>query len=80
MDYLRPGLQKIIEKNNVKIIPMYISGLWGSFFSRYNGSACSSIKLLLKEFRRPIHVEIGEAFEFSDLEDAKSRITSLSKE
>jgi 1-acyl-sn-glycerol-3-phosphate acyltransferase len=79
MDFFRPGLEKIISSNNVKIVPMYIHGLWGSFFSRFNGSACSSLKLLLREFKRPVHVQVGESFDFTTLEDAKNKVELLSK-
>lgn len=77
MDDFRPGLEKIINENNVKIIPMYVDGLWGSFFSRFNGSACSSFKLLLKEFKRPVHVTIGESFDYTTLDEARKRVEAL---
>ncbi len=80
MDSFKAGLEKIIEKNNVKIIPIHLSGLWGSFFSRYRGSACSSLKDLIFEFRRPVHVEIGDAFDFISLEDCKERVEALNKD
>jgi 1-acyl-sn-glycerol-3-phosphate acyltransferase len=36
----RPGLERIIRETPVPVIPMALSGLWGSFFSRsHNGRA-----------------------------------------
>uniref|UniRef100_UPI003075C0C8 1-acyl-sn-glycerol-3-phosphate acyltransferase n=2 Tax=Gammaproteobacteria TaxID=1236 RepID=UPI003075C0C8 len=29
----RPGVEKILERNPVPVIPMALKGLWGSFFS-----------------------------------------------
>jgi 1-acyl-sn-glycerol-3-phosphate acyltransferase len=41
----RPGLQQIIEATPVPVVPMALSGLWGSFFSRStNGKAMRSLR------------------------------------
>ncbi|HQR57487.1 MAG TPA: MFS transporter [Burkholderiaceae bacterium] len=37
----RQGVQKIVERVPVPVIPMALRGLWGSFFSRYGGAAFS---------------------------------------
>jgi 1-acyl-sn-glycerol-3-phosphate acyltransferase len=37
----RQGVQKIVERVPVPVYPMALRGLWGSFFSRYGGSAFS---------------------------------------
>jgi 1-acyl-sn-glycerol-3-phosphate acyltransferase len=34
MNVFRPGVQQIVAKTPVPVIPMALSGLWGSFFSR----------------------------------------------
>jgi 1-acyl-sn-glycerol-3-phosphate acyltransferase len=34
LDIFRPGVAQILEKTPVQVIPMALSGLWGSFFSR----------------------------------------------
>jgi 1-acyl-sn-glycerol-3-phosphate acyltransferase len=34
----RPGLQRILEKAPVPVVPMALRGLWGSFFSRAKGA------------------------------------------
>ncbi|MFQ6021711.1 MAG: MFS transporter [Acidiferrobacterales bacterium] len=35
----RPGIERIIERNPVPVVPMALRGLWGSFFSRKGGPA-----------------------------------------
>jgi 1-acyl-sn-glycerol-3-phosphate acyltransferase len=37
----RRGVKRILEANPVPVIPMALSGLWGSFFSRKDGAAMS---------------------------------------
>ena len=37
----KQGVQRIVERNPVPVIPMALRGLWGSFFSRYGGEAFS---------------------------------------
>jgi len=53
----RPGIERILERTPVPVVPMAIRGMWGSFFSRQGG----------KQFRRPfrrvwsrIELVIGE--------------------
>jgi 1-acyl-sn-glycerol-3-phosphate acyltransferase len=35
----RPGIERIIQRNRVPVIPMALRGLWGTFFSRKGGGA-----------------------------------------
>ncbi|EXI66765.1 MAG: Lysophospholipid transporter LplT [Candidatus Accumulibacter adjunctus] len=37
----RPGVQRIVGRTPVPVIPMALQGLWGSFFSRKDGPAMS---------------------------------------
>jgi rhomboid family GlyGly-CTERM serine protease len=37
MDTFRPGIEKIIQRNPVPVVPLALRGLWGSFFSHKNG-------------------------------------------
>jgi 1-acyl-sn-glycerol-3-phosphate acyltransferase len=37
----RPGIQRIVARTLVPVVPMALRGLWGSFFSRKNGPAMS---------------------------------------
>jgi 1-acyl-sn-glycerol-3-phosphate acyltransferase len=39
MNPFRSGIEHIVRRNSVTVIPMALRGLWGSFFSRYGGSA-----------------------------------------
>jgi 1-acyl-sn-glycerol-3-phosphate acyltransferase len=37
MNPFRPGVQQIVEKTPVPVVPMALRGLWGSFFTRSHG-------------------------------------------
>ena len=41
MGEFRKGIEKILERNPVPVVPMALRGLWGSFFSRAHGPAMS---------------------------------------
>lgn len=76
MNELKPGVLKIIETTPVPVVPMALSGMWGSFFSRQD------LKLLKKRPRKlwaKIHVDISEAIgpEQVTLELLAERISSL---
>ncbi|MDH5672511.1 MAG: MFS transporter [Myxococcales bacterium] len=51
----RPGIERIIERNAVPVIPVALSGLWGSFFSRAGGRNTSRC------LRSKVDVRCGEA-------------------
>ncbi len=42
IDIFRKGIETIIEKNPVPVIPLALQGLWGSFFSHKDGTALST--------------------------------------
>jgi 1-acyl-sn-glycerol-3-phosphate acyltransferase len=45
LNAFRPGIRQIIEATPVPVVPMALSGLWGSFFSRStNGKAMRSLR------------------------------------
>jgi 1-acyl-sn-glycerol-3-phosphate acyltransferase len=56
----RTGVQRIVERTPVPVVPLALKGLWGSFFSRRDGPA------MTKPFRRGtfsrIALEAGPAF------------------
>lgn len=52
----RPGLDRIVAKRQVPVVPVGISGLFGSFFSRANGAP---MRGLPRRFRAPVTVRIG---------------------
>ncbi len=39
MNVFKPGIEKILERTPVPVVPMALYGLWGSFFSREGGRA-----------------------------------------
>ncbi len=49
----RPGLQRILAETPVPVVPMALRGLWGSFFSRKDGSA------MRRPFRRGLFSRIA---------------------
>ena len=51
----RSGIQKIIDRTPVPVVPMALRGLWGSFFSRKDGQA------MTRPFRRGAFSKIGLA-------------------
>jgi 1-acyl-sn-glycerol-3-phosphate acyltransferase len=56
MSSFRPGIERILERVQVPIVPMALHGLWGSFFSREGGQA---IKKVPKRFWSRIVLKIG---------------------
>lgn len=51
------GMELIIRRSPVPVIPMALKGLWGSYFSRYKGRAC---KGLPTRFWTKLEIEAGE--------------------
>ncbi|MGL6257972.1 MFS transporter [Vibrio sp. WXL103] len=51
------GMDIILRRSPVPVIPMALKGMWGSYFSRYKGRAC---KGLPSRFWSKIEVEAGE--------------------
>ena len=49
----QPGVEKIIRRNPVPVVPMALRGLWGSFFSRKGGAAMKG------KLPRPLFYRIG---------------------
>ena len=60
----RPGIEKIIERRDVPVIPMALGGLWGSWFSRRSGGGLRKIPGRL--WAR-VNVRIGEAVRSEDV-------------
>lgn len=53
----KQGIEKIIKRTPVPVVPMALKGLWGSWFSRKNGEA---MKGLPKKFMSKIELIVGE--------------------
>ena len=49
----RPGISRILAANPVPVVPMALSGLWGSYFSRVDGDAMKT------PFRRGVFSDIS---------------------
>lgn len=61
----KPGLERILKENpHVPLVPVFLDGMWGSFFSRYGGKA------MAKPFRRcwsKIAVYVGHPIKPQDI-------------
>lgn len=60
IDDFRPGIEKIIRRNPVPVVPLALRGLWGSMFSRKSGTA---LKHWPRRFRARIELAVGELVE-----------------
>ncbi|MFV8455685.1 MFS transporter [Vibrio owensii] len=61
----RPGVEKILKRTPVPVIPMALKGLWGSFFSHKNGHALTKRPT---RFWSRIEVNIGEILQPTTLD------------
>lgn len=63
LSQFKPGIERIIEKRPVPVIPMTLVGLWGSFFSRaHGGKALSRPKIIFKRIFQRVDLEIFPAW------------------
>ena len=53
----KPGIEKIVQRTPVPVIPMALNGLWGSFFSRKDGPA---MRRPFRRFWSRIELVVGE--------------------
>jgi 1-acyl-sn-glycerol-3-phosphate acyltransferase len=58
IDQFRPGLLRILAENPVPVVPVGLSGLWGSMFSR-GGTGWS--RFMPRRWRSRVEMRIGEA-------------------
>jgi hypothetical protein len=65
MNEFRPGLKRILDETPVPVIPIGLSGLWDSIFSRAKGRLAGR---LLRELRRRIGLVVGPARAPADLD------------
>lgn len=56
LQQFRGGMEKILARRSVPVVPIALHGLWGSWFSRQGGGA---VKKLPRRFRAQINVEVG---------------------
>jgi 1-acyl-sn-glycerol-3-phosphate acyltransferase len=53
----RRGVERILERTPVAVVPMGLSGLWGSFFSRSDGGA---MRGPMRKLLGRLHMAVGE--------------------
>ena len=70
VDVFKPGIEKIIKRNPVPVIPLALKGLWGSFFSHKGGPA---MKRLPKRFRAKIELIVGNLVSPDEVKAEKLR-------
>ena len=58
----RPGIERILQRNPVPVIPMALKGLWGSFFSRKYGAAATKYSVIPKRLWSKIELHIEPAW------------------
>ncbi|MEM7405794.1 MAG: MFS transporter [Pseudomonadota bacterium] len=73
MNPFRPGIERIIERTPVPVVPFALRGLWGSFFSRKGGAAMTRPWRLLANLRGRVELAGGapiapEQFDLAELE------------
>lgn len=76
----RRGLEDLMKRCPVPVIPMALNGMWGSFFSRkYKNRAMSTWP---KRFWSKIHLHIGQPVSAKnfDLKDIEKKVRELFKE
>jgi len=73
---LKPGITRILERTPVPVIPMAISGLWGTWFSRHKGRA---MKGWPRDWMKKINVYTGTAIQPGNvnLADLENQISKL---
>lgn len=54
------GIDIILKRSSVPVIPVALKGLWGSYFSRFKGRACKGIP---QRFWSKLEVEVGKPIE-----------------
>ncbi len=72
----KTGVENIIARRPVVVVPMALIGLWGSWFSRKGGAAGRKWP---RRFRAPIQLTIGEPMPAQELtaEQLQSAVTKL---
>jgi len=64
----RRGVERILERTPVTVVPMALSGMWGSFFSRKDGKA---LRRPFRRFYSRVSLHIGVPLAASDVTASK---------
>jgi 1-acyl-sn-glycerol-3-phosphate acyltransferase len=67
MNAFRPGVERIVGRTPVPVIPLALRGLWGSFFSRKGGRAMSKPLRLLSRLWSHIALVAGPPIAATDV-------------
>lgn len=72
----RPGIEEIIRRTPVPVVPMALRGLWGSFFSRKGGTAMRSLP---KRLWAKVNLAVAPGIRATDVSAAglQSRVSAL---
>jgi 1-acyl-sn-glycerol-3-phosphate acyltransferase len=70
----KPGIERILEQDNVPIIPVYIDGLWGGWFSKKNGMPGSKWPTFI---RREVTITIGGPSRIKTAQQAQDLVANL---
>lgn len=62
----RPGVERIIARNPVPVVPMVLKGRWGSFFSRKYGGAGTKYSVIPKRIWSLVEFRIRPAWKPED--------------
>ena len=71
------GIDKILSKRNVPVIPVGINDMWGSFFSRKDGKALSNPKLIFKRYFKRINIVIGDIVENKNSQELHKEVSDI---
>ncbi|WP_339345214.1 MFS transporter [uncultured Alcanivorax sp.] len=76
IDEFRAGIEKIVSDSPVPVIPMALSGLWGSFFSHKGGKALTRLP---RRFWSRIKLAVGTGVPPQDVQasDLRERVLAL---
>jgi 1-acyl-sn-glycerol-3-phosphate acyltransferase len=76
MNPFRPGIEHIIERTPVPVIPVALRGLWGSFFSRKGGPA---MRHPFRRFWSRVGIVVGDAVPPAEVKasDLEARVLAL---
>jgi 1-acyl-sn-glycerol-3-phosphate acyltransferase len=76
LDAFRPGIERILERRPVPVVPVGLRGLWGSFFSYAGGPP---LRKLPRRFWSRVEVVVGPALEpvQATVETLQARVREL---
>jgi len=67
----KPGVERILERDPVPVVPMVLKGLWGSFFSRKYGKVASKPLVIFQTFMSKISLTATAPIEPQDVSAEK---------